>query len=145
MQSFLHSRVAAAYDHNLLGALIKRTITGGAEMNACTDVIILTGDVEPPVGGPGGNQDRARVIMLSVRGIDLVIALFHFETFHIHRLQDLYAKAPRLLSDALGKFLPADAFRKAREVIQADCDSRLPAQTGALDQEHLRAFACGIN
>ena len=52
-------------------------------------------------GGSRGKQYRARVIMFSIRSIDLVIALFHIQSFDIHCLQNFHTEAPCLLCDAL--------------------------------------------
>ena len=81
------------------------------------------------------------MVMLAIRGVHLVITLFHFKPFHIHRLEDFHTKTPRLFGHTLGKFLSADPFGEAGEVIESNGDPGLPAETRALDEEHIGAFA----
>src|SRR5262249_14072191 len=127
MQSLLHGGVAAANHNDIPCALVEGAITRRAEVDACADVIILTGDSQSPIRRAGGEQHRVRVIVLAILSVDFVIALLHVHSFDIDRLQDPHAEAPGLLSHARGEVLPANAFREPWEVIDSDGDASLAA------------------
>src|SRR5437879_11976351 len=55
------------------------------------------------------------------------------------------AKTFGLLNDALGKLRTGDAFGEAGVVVQAFGNTRLSTQSAALDDQHIKAIACGIN
>ena len=46
VQSLLEGRIAAADDDDLVGPLVKRSVTGGAKVDAGPDEIILAGDIQ---------------------------------------------------------------------------------------------------
>src|SRR6266566_8663456 len=55
------------------------------------------------------------------------------------------AKAFGLLNDALGKLRAGDAFGETGVIVQAFGNTRLSTQSAALDDQHIKAIACGIN
>jgi hypothetical protein len=71
----------------------------------------------------------------------LVIA----NSYHILRGEQFDAKTPGLLYNAFSKIRAGHPLRKAWVIIQAFSNTGLAAQPAALDDQHIKTIASGIN
>src|SRR5579863_2598212 len=143
-QPFLERRVSATDDQKLLGAAVEGTVARGAEVHARADEIVFTGNAESPVRRPRGDEHRMRLDLLAAREAEAYVAGFgplRGDLLDAHGAEQLNLVAAGLGDESFREVGATDAVGESGVVVDSLGDTRLSAETAALDHHRVDAFS----
>ena len=114
-------------------------------MHARADEVLLAGHLKAAVGRAGRDQHGVGAIARAVGGAHGQAIVGALDGLHVLRGEHLDAEPPGLSYDAVGELGAGDALREGRVVVDMLGDGRLAAEAGAVDRQHVEAFAGAID
>jgi hypothetical protein len=144
-QALLQPAVPAAQHDQLLGALVERPITRGAEVDSRPDQLVLPGRVRPAVRGAAGDEGGSGVVVVAGGRLHVHLVAVARDREDRHGLQQLDSVPPCLLDDPFGQLGPADPLREAGVVVEAFGHAGLSAKALAVDHERLEILASCVD